>query len=153
MYKTLFTGVAASLLALGLFGTHANAAAAGCTAATLKGVWTYTLVGFAEPGATPFSALRKVTFDGKGKWSGAGTRVASGALKSTVLKNATYKVKADCTVDFTYEVFDNTGKVFLDSDVMFGFINNANKVTALLTEDSSGLGTYTAVLERLELAK
>lgn len=151
MHRALFAGAAASVLALALLGTADAQAGPGCKVATLKGAYAYTVAGFA-PKNVPASALRRVTFDGDGNWSGDGPRVLDGQVKDTVIRNGTYDVNADCTVNFKYQVFDADG-TFLDSDELSGLIINEKKVAVLLTFDSSGTGTYTSTFEKLELAK
>ena len=97
-----FTIAAVTALALGI-APAAKADDKGCTNATLRGTFAYTMTGFimAPPAfAGPFAEVGTQTFDGKGATTAAATLSQNGNIIPITI-TGTYKVNPDCTGTLT----------------------------------------------------
>lgn len=112
----LFTVFAAAAAASG--AVHASdARPERCSAATLKGVYAYTVTGAltAGPAAGPFAAVGRFTFDGLGTFQNVRTISRNGTILPQVAGTGTYTVNADCTGVVT---FTDGGVVTLGTELV-----------------------------------
>ena len=95
-------GIAAvAALALGIAPT-ARADDKGCSNASLKGTFAYTMTGvLTVPGfAGPFAEVGAQTFDGRGATTATATLSQNGNIRQVTI-TGTYTVNPDCTGTFT----------------------------------------------------
>ena len=113
-----FTIATVTALALGLAPT-AKADVKGCSNATLKGTFAYTMTGFlTEPAlAGPFAETGTQTFDGNGTTTAAAMLSQNGNIYKVTITGK-YSVNDDCTGTFTLQVapFGITNSVFFVID-------------------------------------
>ena len=109
-----FAIAAVTALALGMAPT-AKADDKGCSNATLKGTFAYTMTGFVliPALAGPFAEVGTQTFDGKGATTAAATLSQNGNIDQVTITGK-YTVNPDCTGTFTLQVspFGITNRVF-----------------------------------------
>jgi hypothetical protein len=99
---TNFTFVAVTALALGMT-PMAKAENKGCSNASLKGTFAYTMTGFitAPPAlAGPFAEVGTQSFDGKGGTTATATLSQNGNIVPVTITGP-YTVNPDCTGTFT----------------------------------------------------
>lgn len=80
---------------------------AGCSILSLEGNWGFTTTGtiiLPNVGPAPVGAIGTINFDGNGNVFGNQTRSVGGQVADETF-SGTYKFKADCTADFTAQVF------------------------------------------------
>lgn len=89
----------------------------GCSVATLRGSFGYTVTGeiVGGPSAGPFGAVGILTFDGKGNFENVRTISRNGAISRQVQGIGTYIVNADCSGSL---VFVDGGVVTLGTDLV-----------------------------------
>ena len=113
-----FSIAALTALALGLTPT-AKADVKGCSNATLKGTFAYTMTGFitVPAFAGPFAETGTQTFDGNGATTASAMLSQNGNIFKVTI-TGTYTVNDDCTGTFTLQVapLGITNRVFFVID-------------------------------------
>ena len=140
----LFLGIGLVGLQLGI---PRSATSAECSNATLEGAYAYQLSGFEQPTA-PFAAVRFVTFDGQGNWSGSGFSSGAGDVQKRTLQGI-YTVQPNCEVQFEYDAFRPDGTL-ITHDVLFGVIvDGGRRVRTLTTQSTIGVGVLLGLFEKV----
>jgi len=130
---------------------------AGCSDATLAGKWAFTTTGtiiLPNVGPVPVAAVGRITFDGKGNITGTQTRSVGGQVADETF-SGTYKVAADCTADFTAQVF--LGAVLVRTSTVYLTLDDGGReIRAIFTSsflpDNTPLPSIlTAQAKRLEV--
>lgn len=75
-----------------------GAAAADCSARTIRGAYGLQVQGFLGEGSrpTPVAVVRTAVFDGRGRFTGEGFQAVGGVVVP-ISASGTYRVNADCT--------------------------------------------------------
>jgi len=128
-----------SALGIGLFigmilSMAAPQAQAGCSDWALAGTWGFTTTGtiiLPNVGPAPVGAVGRISFDGKGNVSGKQTRSVGGQVADETF-SGTYKVDADCTANFTAQVFLD-GVLVRTSTVFLTLDNDRREIRAIFT--------------------
>lgn len=132
-------------------------ARAGCSDVTLRGTWAFTTTGtiiLPNVGPAPVGAVGRINFDGKGSVAGNQTRSVGGQVAEETF-SGTYKVAADCTADFTAQVFLNG--VLVRTSTVYLILDDARReIRAIFTSsflpDNTPLPSIlTAEAKRLEV--
>ena len=126
-----FAIAVATALGLGILPA-AQADDKGCSNASLKGAFAYTVTGFIvapPPEAGPFASVGTQTFDGNGGTTAAATVSQNGNIVAVTL-NGTYTVNPDCTGTFTVLI----SPVGITAHVFFVIDNNGTEFQAIQTD-------------------
>jgi hypothetical protein len=127
MKTVLLTSVAAiGIVAFGSTAAYSQESLT-CNAATVAGTYSVRVSGFSGTAApfTPVAAVATRTFDGVGKFSGAGYQT-TGGTSVAFTTSGTYKVTSTCTIMITGAI--TTG----GSNTQFGVISdNGNTIHAV----------------------
>ncbi len=126
----LMRGAAAAALLLWSNGALARQdAQAGCTVATLKGSYGYTVTGSLAGGPTPgpFAAVGRLTFDGAGNFQNSRTISRNGLITPRVQGTGTYSIEPDCAGTM---LFSDGGVVTLSNDIVVDADGDAFRLIA-----------------------
>ncbi len=135
--KTFAIAVAGALV-VGIT-TTAQAAAKGCSNATLKGTYAYTNTGFitAPPAeAGPFAGVGTQTFDGNGGTTATAWVSQNGNIVQVAI-TGTYTVNPDCTGTLTLQI----SPVGITGHAFFVISDNGAELRAINTDPGSVITT------------
>jgi len=131
MKKTIISVVV--FASMFVVGAVPNAQAGQCSNASLKGAYGFLDSHIAVPAKTPFTALGRWNFDGKGNFTNTLTFNDNGTVTHAT-DSATYTVNADCT-----------GKIFIlggTGTLEIVLVDGGKEFYALATNPSSAVITF-----------
>jgi hypothetical protein len=105
---------------------------AACSNATVNGTYGYTVSGtlFVPQGPAPVAAAGSITFDLNGNVSGSQNRSVGGTFLHETFQG-TYRIGGECALQFTVNVYDDSGTLLRTSVVDGVVVDNGKQIRAM----------------------
>ncbi len=136
MKAKLLAGIITGIITFPLIVASTPAAAAGCSLATLKDGYGYTVTG-TIPGIGSIAAVGTLIFDGAGNVIGGDTVSASNGVVEPRRATGTYTVRQDCTSSFTVEFSAAVFAGTVSANAVI--VNKGEEIQAIQTDPAGGV--------------